>query len=136
MTDELPNVILICSEDHGPHFGCHGDPNARTPYLDQLATDGVRFDSHHTTCAICSPGRASLLTGLYPHQNGQINLATHQYGMYRPFANLVSILHEHGYRTGRIGKLHVLPEEAFPFDFVWRDPERISFQHRDVFKTA
>ncbi|MDA1143230.1 MAG: sulfatase [Planctomycetota bacterium] len=136
MSNNLPNVILICSEDHGPHFGCHGDPNARTPFLDQLAAAGVRFDSHHTTCAICSPGRASLLTGLYPHQNGQINLATHQYGMYRPFANLVSILKEHGYRTGRIGKLHVLPEEAFPFDFVWRDPERISFQHRDVFKTA
>ena len=76
MLNEHPNVILICSEDHGPHFGCHGDPNARTPYLDRLAAAGVRFGSHHTTCAICSPGRASLLTGLYPHQNGQINLAT------------------------------------------------------------
>lgn len=133
---ERPNVILIVSEDHGPHLGCYGDPNARTPNLDRLASQGVRFDRHHTTCAVCSPGRASILTGLYPHQNGQIDLATHNYAMYRPFASLPTILKAHGYRTARLGKLHINPEEAVPFDFVWNEREFISFAHRDVVETA
>lgn len=136
MASQQPNVVLIVSEDHGPHLGCYGDPNARTPNLDRLASEGVRFANHHTTCAICSPGRASILTGLYPHQNGQINLATHLYAMYRPFTNLATLLKEAGYRTARLGKLHVLPEEAIPFDFVWNERDRISFQHRDVHTTA
>ncbi len=133
---DLPNVVLIVSEDHGPHLGCYGDPNAHTPNLDRLAEEGVRFTNHHTTCAICSPGRASILTGLYPHQNGQIHLATHKYAMYRHFSNLATILKEAGLRTARLGKLHVLPEEAIPFDFVWNEPDRISFGHRDVHETA
>lgn len=136
MSDTLPNILLIVSEDHGPHLGCDGDPNARTPHLDALASEGVRFANHHTTCAICSPGRASVLTGLYPHQNGQINLATHNYTMYRPFANLTTTLKQHGYRTGRLGKLHVLPKDAFDFDFAWTDQQRNSFPHRDVDYTA
>ncbi len=135
-SNRQPNIVLVVSEDHGPHLGCYGDPNARTPTLDRLAAEGVRFDNHHTTCAICSPGRASILTGLYPHQNGQINLATHAYSMYRPFANLATLLKGTGYRTARLGKLHVLPEEAIPFDLVWNDREYISFQHRDVHTTA
>ena len=136
MASSQPNVILIVSEDHGPHLGCYGDPNAKTPNLDALAEKGVRFERHHTTCAVCSPGRASILTGLYPHQNGQIDLATHNYGMYRPFANLATILKGQGYRTARIGKLHINPESAVPFDFVWNEPEYISFGNRDVVETA
>lgn len=130
--DERPNVVLFVGEDHGPHYGCYGDLNARTPYLDQLAATGMRFDGHHTTCAVCSPGRASILTGLHAFQHGQIHLATHRFAMYRPFRNLVETLRGVGYRTGRFGKLHVLPEAAFPFDFVWNDPKKISFTERDV----
>lgn len=136
MSNKRPNVVLIVSEDHGPHLGCYGDANARTPTLDRLAREGVRFDHHQTPCAICSPGRASILTGLYPHQNGQIDLTTHGYAMYRPFSSLPSRLKQAGYRTARLGKLHVLPEEAFDFDFVWNDPGKISFRHRDIRATA
>ncbi len=136
MSSAHPNIVLVVSEDHGPHLGCYGDPNARTPNIDRLASEGVRFDRHHTTCAICSPGRASILTGLYPHQNGQIDLATHNYAMYRPFANLATILKSSGYRTARLGKLHVLPDTAVPFDSVWNDPEYISFAQRDMAETA
>ncbi len=136
MSKQHPNIVLIVSEDQGPHLGCYGDANARTPTLDRLAREGVRFDHHQTTCAICSPGRASILTGLYPHQNGQIDLTTHAYAMYRPFSSLPTLLKQAGYRTARLGKLHVLPEEAFDFDFVWNDPEKISFRHRDAQATA
>lgn len=130
--DNRPNVLLIVAEDHGPHLGCYGDPNARTPNLDSLAKEGVRFDNHHTTCAVCSPGRASILTGLYPHQNGQINLTTSKYAMYRSFNNLPGVFKANGYRTARLGKLHVQPEDSFPFDSVYHDHERNGFAHRDM----
>ncbi len=136
MNNSRPNIILIVSEDHGPHLGCYGDPNARTPNLDRLAGEGAMFTNHYSTCAICSPARASILTGLHTHQNGQINLSTHRYSMYRPFDNLTTVAKKAGYRTARLGKLHVLPEEAFHFDEVWNDWERISFQHRDMTATS
>jgi N-sulfoglucosamine sulfohydrolase len=112
-----PNVLLIVSEDNGPELGCYGDPYARTPNLDRLAADGVRFDRAFVAQAGCSQSRAAYLTGLYPHQNGQIGLATWNFRMYRrETPNVVQSLKAAGYRTGIIGKLHVNPEEAFPFD--------------------
>ena len=112
-----PNVLLITSEDHGPHLGCYGDPNVKTPHLDRLASQGVRFANAFVTYSVCSPSRASILTGLYAHQNGQIGLATHKFAMYRKWPNIASLLKNAGYRTGIIGKLHVNPASAFPFDF-------------------
>jgi len=115
---EQPNVLLIVSEDNGPELGCYGDPYAYTPNLDQLAAEGVRFENAFVPYSVCSPSRACFLTGLYPHQNGQIGLATHKFAMYRKNTpNFASILKKHGYRTGLIGKLHINPESAFPFDF-------------------
>ncbi|MCA9109170.1 MAG: sulfatase [Planctomycetaceae bacterium] len=115
---DRPNVLLIVSEDNGPELGCYGDPYARTPNLDRLAAAGVRFENAFVPYSVCSPSRACFLTGLYPHQNGQIGLATHKFAMYdAETPNLASILRDHGYRTGLIGKLHVNPESAFPFDF-------------------
>lgn len=130
------NILLITSEDNGQELSCYGDPHIRTPSLDGLASDGACFENAYVTQAVCSPSRASILTGLYPHQNGQIGLATHAYEMFRPFPSIPALLKQAGYRTGRIGKLHVLPESAFPFDSVWNDHQYISFWHRDVVKTA
>jgi N-sulfoglucosamine sulfohydrolase len=67
---------------------------------------------------VCSPSRAAFLTGLHPHQNGQIGLATHKFAMYDANTpNVVTLLKSIGYHTGMIGKLHVNPESAFPLDF-------------------
>ncbi|UCD51607.1 MAG: sulfatase [Phycisphaerales bacterium] len=116
-TRPRPNILMIVSEDNGPELGCYGDPYARTPHLDQLAANGVRFNRAFVTQAGCSQSRASILTGLYPHQHGQIGLATWGFRMYRPDTpNLVRSLKEVGYRTGIIGKLHINPAAAFPFD--------------------
>jgi len=113
-----PNVLLIVSEDNGPELGCYGDPYVQTPNLDRLAADGVRFTRAYVAQAGCSQSRAAYLTGLYPHQNGQIGLATWGFRMYRKDTpNIVSSLKQEGYRTGIIGKLHINPAEAFPFDF-------------------
>jgi len=129
-----PNVLLLVSEDHGHDLGCYGDSIARTPRLDQLAQQGARFVNAYVTQAGCSPSRASLLTGTYPHQCGQIGLATHLYRMYSAsITNLPALLKDSGYRTGLIGKLHVLPEESFPYHF--RSIVE-SLNHRDVLAIA
>ncbi len=115
---ERPNILLIVSEDNGPELGCYGEPSVQTPVLDELAAEGIRFDRAYVPQAGCSQSRAALLTGLYPHQNGQIGLATWKFRMYDDKTpNLVRSLKGAGYRTGIIGKLHINPESAFPFDF-------------------
>lgn len=130
------NVLLIISEDNGQHLGCYGDGNVATPHIDRLASEGVLFRNAHTTQAVCSPGRASIFTGLYPHQCGQIGLATHNYAQFEPFPNLFAVLKTAGYRTGLIGKLHVNPESDFPIDHWWNDRDYISFANRDVHRIA
>ena len=131
-----PNILLIVSEDHGQDLGCYGDAYVKTPHLDALACEGVRFKNAYCTQAVCSPGRSSILTGLYPHQNGQIGLSTHEYAMYGNVPNLPGLLKPLGYRTGLLGKLHVKPFDVFPWDLWWNDSERISFGKRDVHTTA
>jgi N-sulfoglucosamine sulfohydrolase len=112
-----PNILFIVSEDNGPEIGCYGTP-IDTPHLDKLAGEGTLFANAYVPQAGCSQSRAAFLTGLYPHQNGQIGLATWNYSMYSDkIPNVVRALKEAGYRTGIIGKLHVKPKGAFPFDF-------------------
>ena len=130
------NILLITAEDMGLQLGCYGDPYARTPQLDALAAAGLRCTQAYVTQAVCSPGRASILTGLYPHQNGQVALASHAFAMYRDYPTITSLLQGAGYRTGRIGKLHVLPESANPFDWVWNPGDQWSFKHRQVHAAA
>ncbi|MCF7687795.1 MAG: sulfatase [Cephaloticoccus sp.] len=113
-----PNILFLVPEDMGLQLGCYGDPHARTPNIDELARHGVRFSQATTPYSICSPSRACALTGLYPHQNGHIGLATHCFELYRPDTpNIITHLRAGGYRTGIVGKLHVNPESAFPFDY-------------------
>jgi N-sulfoglucosamine sulfohydrolase len=113
-----PNILVIISEDNGQELGCYGNPHVKTPVLNGLASEGVRFHNAYVPQAGCSQSRAAYLTGLYPHQNGQIGLATWNFRMCNETQpNLVRSLHEAGYRTGIIGKIHVNPKTAFPFDF-------------------
>ena len=62
-----PNILFLLSDDHSyPYLGCYGDPNVRTPTLDQLAAGGMKFHSFFTTAPQCVPSRASLMTGRSP----------------------------------------------------------------------
>jgi N-sulfoglucosamine sulfohydrolase len=131
---QRPNVLLIVSEDNGPELSCYGAPYVKTSRLDQLAAEGVRFENAFVPYSVCSPSRACFLTGLYPHQNGQIGLATHKFAMYQEWPNLVSLLKQAGYRTGYLGKIHVNPESAFPIDF--RAIPGANFDNRPVRKYA
>ena len=114
---KLPNILLIVSEDHGQDLGCYGNDVVKTPNIDYLASNGVRFDNAYATYSVCSPSRSSIFTGLYPHQNGQMGLATHKFRMYKSFKTIPVYLKSRGYRTGCLGKIHVNPESAIPFDF-------------------
>lgn len=128
---DQPNILLIVSEDNGPELGCYGDPYAQTPNLDKLAEEGVRFERAFVSYSVCSPSRAVFLTGLYPHQNGQIGLATHHFSLYsKDTPNAATLMKAAGYRTGMIGKLHINPAEAFPFDF--REITGANFGRRKV----
>ncbi len=131
-----PNVLLIVSEDNGPELGCYGDPYARTPHLNRLAREGVRFATAWVPYSVCSPSRACFLTGRYPHRNGQLGLATHKFAMYEKWPNLFSLLKSAGYRTALLGKIHVNPTSAFPLDRHWNPSSSISFGKRDVRRIA
>ena len=127
---DRPNILLITSEDHGPEIGCYGDPYARTPHLDALAERGVRFENASVPYSVCSPSRGAIFTGMYPHQNGQMGLATHEFAMYREWPVIPTLLKEHGFRTGLIGKLHVNPASAFDFDY--KQYNGSNFGDRDI----
>lgn len=118
-----PNILVITSDDLGLQVGCYGDPNARTPNVDQLGRQGVRFDTAWVAQSSCSPSRASILTGSYPHQNGQVGLENRGFNAKTGIALLPNVLRQAGYFTGVIGKLHVGPESAFALDF--RRSERV-----------
>lgn len=118
---EHHNVLLLIGDDHGlSHLGCYGNSVIKTPNLDYLAQEGVRFTNAFTTVASCSPSRSTIYTGLFTHTNGQYGLqhATHNQQTFRWVKSVSSILNKQGYHTGVIGKVHVQPEEIYPFQEV------------------
>lgn len=120
-TDERPNILLIVSDDHGMgDAGCYGNPVIQTPNLDYLASQGLRFNNAFCTTASCSASRSVILTGLYNHANGQFG-HQHVFHHFRTFDHIKSLptlLAEDGYRTARIGKFHVGPDEVYPFGLI------------------
>lgn len=115
--DDRPNILLIVSDDDGPHLSCYGDTVIKTPHLDQIAKDGMLFRNAYVTESVCSPSRSSILTGLYPHQSGHLGLTTHGFHYVGEIPTVYALLKNAGYRTGMIGKLHVEPESFFPIDY-------------------
>lgn len=111
-----PSIIVIDADDLGTQLSCYGDRNISTPNLDALAARGQRFSRAYVAQPSCSPSRAALLTGLYPHQSGQIGLSHRGFSMESRWRTLPAVLGEAGYRTGIIGKLHVQPQASFTWD--------------------
>ncbi len=88
------NILFFTSDDmnHDSTAVCGGPIKDLTPHVDRLASQGVLFENGYVTQSVCSPSRSTIFTGLYPHQNGQIGLATHQFEMFRPWPTTYSIL--------------------------------------------
>lgn len=76
---ERPNILWISTEDLSPHMGCYGDKTARTPNIDRLATQGVRYTHVFTTAAISAPVRAGIITGMYQTSIGCMHMRTTSY---------------------------------------------------------
>lgn len=111
------NVLLVVSDDQGLDLGCLGNA-VRTPNLDRLARRGTRFDQGYAAVSSCSPSRAVLYTGLYAHQNGMYGLAhsIHNQGLIDGIVTLPALMKRAGYTTALVGKKHIRPESAFPYD--------------------
>jgi arylsulfatase A-like enzyme len=111
-----PNVVLLFSDQHRfDAASCNGAPVCRTPSLDAIASKGLRFTRAYTPISLCSPARGSLLTGLYPHNHGQLaNMANFNRVFDRQIMDKIAfpaLLSAAGYRVGYVGKWH-LPEEG------------------------
>jgi N-sulfoglucosamine sulfohydrolase len=113
-----PNIVLFVTDDMGTDAGCYGNPVIQTPHLDALAQDGIRMTHAFCTTASCSASRSVILTGLYNHANAQYGHehAYHHFRTYDHIQSLPALLAQAGYRTARIGKLHVGPESVYKFD--------------------
>lgn len=105
--DEKLNILLILTDQHRyDTLGCYGAPTCQTPNLDRLAQRGVRFDRAYTATSPCSPSRAALFTGLYPH-NSHVRVNDDVVNPDVP--TLASELRTAGYSLGYAGKWHVDP---------------------------
>ena len=78
-----PNIMFMVVEDLGPRIGAYGDPLARTPNIDRLAADGVRFTNVFTTSGVCAPSRAALITGMHQQAIGAQHMRTSSFGRSR-----------------------------------------------------
>ncbi len=70
---KTPNILWICVEDMSPHMGCYGETTIKTPNIDRLAKEGVRFENAFITCPVCSPSRSAMVTGMYQTSTGAHN---------------------------------------------------------------
>ncbi|MCX6327480.1 MAG: arylsulfatase [Bacteroidia bacterium] len=113
---KMPNIIVILCDDMGySDIGCFGS-EIKTPNIDRLAANGLRFTQFYNT-ARCSPSRASLLTGLYPHQAGMGHLSTENYkepgyvdDLSKNAVTMAEVFKQAGYATYMTGKWHIARE--------------------------
>ena len=111
---DRPNILFIMTDDHAAHaLSCYGSRINQTPHLDRIAKEGVRFDNCFVTNSICTPSRATILTGKYSHLNGVP--VFNSFDGSQPHVG--KYLQAAGYHTGMIGKWH-LGSRPTGFD-VW-----------------
>ena len=122
---ERPNVVVVFVDDLGwTDLGCYGSKFYETPHIDRLAKQGAMFTRAYSSCNVCSPTRASLMTGKYPQRigftswlnpnkpKGPNSAATH---IPAAETTMGEAFRKAGYRTGYIGKWHVGSEKTVSY---------------------
>ena len=105
----MTHIVLMDCHDLGQHLSCYGNTSVSSDHLDQLAREGIRFENSFCTAPQCSPSRAALYTGRYPHNNGMMGLAHHPFSwrLHDDEIYLAEYLQTAGYETVHIGIQHV-----------------------------
>ena len=126
-----PNILLILSDDHSAaHVGCYGNKDVRTPNLDRLAAEGMRFDRAYVACPQCVPSRAAILTGRHPIDIGMTRFSA---ALPRDVILFPEILkRDKGYYTGLCGRSYHLDGRIYDHPAV---APHLGEQHRPNVKT-
>jgi N-sulfoglucosamine sulfohydrolase len=115
-----PNFVIFIADDLGAEdLGCYGNPKVGTPHIDKLAGEGMLFQRAFLTCSSCSPSRASILTGRYPHNTGAEQL---HWPVPADQVTLAKLLRAKGYWTAAVGKWHLGPALKSQFNRVIERP--------------
>ncbi|WP_395742283.1 sulfatase [Prosthecobacter sp.] len=115
-----PNVLFIIVDDLTTTLSCHGNTSVHTPAMDALAARGVRFEHAYTQFALCNPSRCSFLTGCYPEKTGVMDLTTSLRKALPEVVTLPQYFKDHGYATGRIGKVFHVADPKTKLDVELR----------------
>lgn len=145
--ESRPNILLILADDLGyGHLGCYGQAQIRTPHLDQLAAEGIRFTQAYSGCTVCAPARSVLMTG-YHAGHTTVRGNTGGIPLRGEDLTMAEVLQAAGYRTGLFGKwglgdaqtegvpnkqgfdrffgyLHQLHAQFYYTDYLWNDQQR------------
>ena len=111
--DRPPNIVVIFADDLGyGDLSCYGHPTIRTPHLDQMASEGIRFTQFYSAAEVCTPSRAGLLTGRLPPRSGmcgkrRVAFPNTQGGLPADEVTVAELLKSRGYATACIGKWHL-----------------------------
>ncbi|MDP7250542.1 MAG: sulfatase-like hydrolase/transferase [Planctomycetota bacterium] len=125
-----PNFIVIFTDDQGYNdLGCFGSENIKTPHIDRMAKEGMRFTDFYSAASVCTPSRAALLTGCYPERVGNLPVLfpRSNIGLNPDEITIADMLKEKGYATACIGKWHLGHHKEFlptsqGFDYYYGIP--------------
>ncbi|MBM4086964.1 MAG: hypothetical protein FJ272_19415, partial [Planctomycetes bacterium] len=146
---DMPNLIFILTDNFGAWgIGCYGNREIRTPNLDRLAAEGARFSRAYCVNSVCSPSRATFLTGLIPSQHGihsfltagEPQIGPKAYCTIAEFRSLSDILAAEGYVCGLVGKWHLgdnlRPQKGFTHWLTTPHGHTTTFYDADVIENG